>query len=370
LLRQVDPIDGSTGNTLKPVIELLPPQQPGAAPQQVKVTVRSSDLVGRSIAGFNLWLGWFDPNQERAATVKNCEVTFGTLQGRLAVNRDSPLKQLKDLYQDDLNKVKELLKQQVDKLELPSPLPPPAGNVSIHDLLISNIPFVPDLGKKLQSVIHDAIDTAFDKILETLTGVVSETQTEEWLMRIGVNGQWATRYLPSVAHFPISFSPDVKFDVALGPDDPLFWSSSGVEFNPVGDMMRAAHADRILKDKDGQELQWVDIVNADKVARRDMMFDYTMHIITGNNRSTFALGIENDMIGVKDPGDFGSPGKDPASSDPLAVKDVNDGTTHLAPVVNFAHAAGTGQEFILVEDASKHDYKLTMTIQVEHQEPE
>ena len=368
LLRSLEPIDGSTGKTLKPVIELLPPPKPGAPPQQVKVTVRAGDLVGRSITGFNLWLGWFDPNKERAATVKNCEVKFNTLQGRLAVDRDSPLKQLKDLYQDDLNDLKDILKRKVDDLELPSPLP--AGKVSINDLLKSKIPLVPELGKKLQSVIHDAIDTAFDKILEVLTGVVAETQTEEWLMRIGVNGQWATRYLQSVAHFPISFSPDVKFDIALGPDDPLFWSSSGVEFNPVGDMMRAAHADRILKDKDGQELQWDQIVKADKEARRDMMFDYALHIIKGNNRSTFALGIENDMIGIKDPGDFASPGSDPQSSDPLAVKAVDPGTTQLTPVVKFAHAAGTGQEFILVEDASKSDYKLTMTIQVEQQKPE
>lgn len=394
LLREIIPLDFPVGDKamIKPVIELLPPKdQPTAPPKQVKLTIKASDITGvpGGFAGFILSLGWLDPNLTRASTVKDCKVAFSGIQGRLSVNRDSPANQIKPLFQDDLQKARQKLLDSVDNLPV-IPLPPPAKNASINDLINNGLPKpiphdqVSNLGKDLQGLVHDAINAAFDKIFDGLADLLSDTQTEEWLMRIGVNGRWQTRFLKDLDNKPIAFAKPFIFEIPLGPDDVLFYSSAGVEFNPVGDMMREARLQRVLKNSAGKPLTWNEIVSATGTDLRNIVFDYALKILLGNSQTgLLALGIENTMIGIKDPKSFASPGNNPATDNPIAMKGVATGSTLFTPVAKFARAAAVpGQtaknpenkklpdEFILVEDSSRRDYELTGLIQIADQKPE
>jgi len=397
LLRELVPLNGPVGDgaLIKPVIEVLPPPsgKPGAAPQQVRITIRASDLkaVKRDYAGFILSLGWLDPTLTQAVTVKNCNVAFSALQGRLSVDRDSPLDQIRPLFQKDLNAAKKTIKDNVDNIPiLPNPIPG-QKNASINDLINNNLPNFPPLflqsnvaalGRKLKSLVDDAIDKAFDTILNELGKVISSSQTEEWLVRIGVNGRWQTRFLPDLDKSVQVFKNPITFQVPLGPDDFLFYSSGGVEFNPVGDMMLAPRLNRVLRNAKGTPEKWDEIVNAKGDDFRNLVFDYAIKILTGNSATgLLALGIENAVLGIKDPKSFAGAGNDPAIDDPIAMKGVQDGSNQIQPVVKFARAAlpqpsddnppqGSGEEFILVEDPSKSDYKLTGLIQIASQKPQ
>ncbi len=371
---------------IKPVIEILPPvsDKPGAAPQQVKLTIRASDIQGvkGGFAGFILSLGWLDPNLEQAATVKNCNVAFSALDGRFVI-RDSPLDQIRPLFQRDLEAVKDKLKKDADDFTI---LPIP-GAASINQLINNNLPKpiphdqVHNLGLDIQKIVDDAIDKAFELVLEELAKLIAGSQTEEWLVRIGVNGRWQTRYLPKVDKGVTQvFKEPCIFNIPLGPEDFLFYSSGGVEFNPVGDMMRARRSDRLLN-KGGDPTRpftWNEIVNAQGAELRSLVFDYALKILTGNSSTgLLALGIENTILGIKDPKSFAKAANDndPEIDNPISMKGVKTGSTQIQPVVKFARAAlpkpdntnppeGTGEEFILVEDPSKSDYKLTGLIQI------
>ena len=392
LLREIIPLDFPAGDKamIKPIIELIPPSDdPTAPPKQVKLTIRASDITGvpGGFAGFILSLGWLDPNLTRASTVKDCKVTFSRLHGRLSVNRDSPLNQVKPLFKDDLDKARKELLDQVDKLPI---IPIPGKNASINDLIDNHFPKpiphdqVADVGRKLQSLVHEAINKAFDAILDGLANIVSATQTEEWLMRIGVNGRWQTRYLKDLGSSPVPFAKPLTFEIPLGPDDLLFYSSAGVEFNPVGDMMREARLGRVLKNSAGQPFTWDGIANATGDEFRKLVFDYALAILKGNSQTgALALGIENTMIGIKDPKSFANAGNDPAADNPIAMKGISAGSTVITPVAKFARAAAVPgqtatdpenekmpQEFILVEDSARSDYQLTGLIQIEDQKPE
>jgi hypothetical protein len=202
-----------------------------------------------------------------------------------------------------------------------------------------------------------------------------------------MNGRWQTRYLQSVGKSIEVFSNPITFQVPLGPDDFLFYSSGGVEFNPVGDMMREARKDRTLTHKLGGidvPLTWNEIVAARGKDLTDLVFKYALAILLGNSKTgILALGIENTVLGIKDPKKFDPSSNDPEIDDPIAMKGVQTGSTTLQPVVNFARAAaehfpgdppdetkGFPQEYILVENATRSDYKLTGLIQVADQKPE
>ncbi|MBS1877372.1 MAG: hypothetical protein JSU00_29440 [Acidobacteria bacterium] len=380
LLRELSPLAGLTATDafIKPVIEILPPPKDkvGAPPQQVKLTIKGSDLAGAKggAAGFVLSLGWLDPNLAQASTVKNCSVAFSALQGRLAIDRDSPLNQFKPLFQKELDDLKDKVLEEIAKIELPSPVP--GLKVTINDLINNNLKpdvlhdQVKKIGEALKAAIKAGVDAAFDKIFDSLADIIAGTQTEEWLMRFGVNGRWETRYLQSVDKGKVHVLGNAPtFQIPLGPDDLLFYSTSGVEFNPVGDMMCAPHKNRVLKDANGQELTWEQIANAKGDELRSLMFDYALKTLVGNSANgLLAMGVENSPLGIKDPGSFSDPGDDPEISNPISMKHVEPGSTQLQPVTKFARAAG--EEFILVEDSQHSDYKLTGLIQIAKQQPQ
>ena len=399
LLRELESLNAPVGDQglIKPVIQVLPPppDKAGAAPQQVKLTIRASDIakVKGGSAGFILSLGWLDPNLTQALTVKNCNAAFSALQGRLAVDRDSPLNQIEPLIAKDLKKAKDKLHDTVDNIPIiPNPIPG-QKNASINDLINNGLPKpfphdqIADLGKQIQSLVHKAIDVAFDAIIKELSKLVAGTQTEEWLLRVGMNGRWQTRFLKDVDKSVQVLPNPITFQVPLGPDDFLYYSSGGAEFNPVGDMMREARKDRLLTHKiggGGAAFTWDEIVSARGKDLTDLVFQYALAILLGNSKTgLLALGIENTVLGIKDPKSFDQSGTDPEVDNPIAMKGVQTGTATIQPVVNFARAAaehfpddppdeseGFPEEYILVENQTKSDYRLTGLIQIADQKPD
>ena len=388
LLRDLQPLnpDPGDGGLIKPILQVLPPPPdasgnappPGTPPKQVLVTVKGSDIakIKSATGGFILSLGWLDPNRSQAATVQDCNVAFSGLTGRLSVNRDSPKQLFNDLFKNDLDKLKQTIKDKVDNISLDTPIP--GVTLSINDLanFQSNtlppavVNAVRNIGQTLKNLVDKAVDDAVDNIINGITNGISKDEDEEWLLRAGVNGRWQTRFIKLKDNQPIALSNPYSFHIPLGPDDLLFYSSGGVEFNPVGAMMRAGHADRILKGKDDKgndvELTWGQIAGASGDKLRDMMFDYTIKVLVGNSASGFALGIENTVLGIMDPGDFSSPGGNPATSNPLRMKGTLPGTTQIQPVVHFAQASDIDKECILEEDG-RNDYKFIGLIQISKQ---
>lgn len=380
LLRLVTPITSSVTfiKKITPEIELLPPPggEPGALPKQVKVTIRKDDLDASpgGYAGCVLSLGWLDPNLTQAETVKKVTLTFNTIRGRLTPGqeRDSPLKQLREPFEAEINALKKKLHDQADNLQLP--LPPPLPRPSINDLINNNLQpkplhdLVANIGREFQKAVHAMIDKIFDTILDGITDLIAGSSTEEWLIRIGVNGRWRSFFIRNMSDNTVGLPQVFQYKLGLGPDDLLFFSSSGVEFSPVGDMMCAHRTDRLLTHKDRNPLNWPDIVSASGQFHKDLIFNYALAVFKGNSAvSGLALGFENSPLGIMDPGSFASPGTTVGASNPLAVGKVQPGTRPLAlPDVKLARAAG--EELILVE-TRHNDYRFTGTIEIVKQQP-
>ncbi len=218
-------------------------------------------------------------------------------------------------------------------------------------------------------------------MINTLANLVAGTQTEEWLLRVAVNGRWQTRFFGDVSKKANIIADPYEFKVSLGPDDLLFFASNGIEFNPVGDMMLAGHPDRLLKRKrDNHVLTWNEITSAKGVDHEDIVFSYALDLLTGNpSTGLLALGIDNTPVGLIEPGDFSNPGSDPASSNPLSMKTVQPSSVALqVPTAKFAEATSaipsasgkaSSDEAILVEDSSRNDYRFTATINIQKQVP-
>lgn len=89
---------GSVGTL--PILELLPPPQPGQAPQQVRVTITQGMLKGVAAYAFRLSLGWHDPTREFARRVIFYEVEIKKLVMRLT-DRDNPAQKMRNLVGKD-----------------------------------------------------------------------------------------------------------------------------------------------------------------------------------------------------------------------------------------------------------------------------
>jgi hypothetical protein len=135
----------------------------------------------------------------------------------------------------------------------------------------------------------------------------------------------------------------------------------GTEFNPVGDMMRLAHRDRVLTSGD-VEIPWAQIADPqiDQTKRRKMVFDYVLKVMS----HTSVFGIDDEPLGMIDP-DPANAGTSIQSSNPLQVKGLQAGTFPISRTARFARAAS--DEMILVEDPSKDDYTIEGSLVVESQ---
>lgn len=353
LLRNVRQLFQSGVPRIEPIIEFIPPDDPKKPPTQVKVTVplKSVDANARA-CGFVLSLGWFDPNLELAAKVKSCNLVISGFSGRLQV-RDSGIKKIREVFAKEEARMREELLKKVDDIVIPLPIP----FLKLH---VGDLPPV-------KALVHKMVNAGIDEFFAALGKTFSET--EEWLFRFGVNGVWKSVFIDGVKNSAVSFSPQIQFEnILLGEDDFLFFSAHGIEFDPVGDMMLAEHAKRIITDNK-VEIPWPLIVTPDadpakaKIKLRDMAFQYVLKVLSGTTKDSLALGLDNSPLGIIDP-DITKKGT-AQDSNPLLMRGLGEQTFQIRRTAKFARAVG--EQFILAEDSAKDDYTINYILQIRNQ---
>jgi hypothetical protein len=352
-----------------PVIELLQSAKGPGIVEQVKVTVPVGEL-GRSDghAGFLLSLGWFDPNLERANTAKSAQVKIEKMRGRLEQDRDTPVETLRKLFEKELEEIKKDIVDEIDKIEIQI-LPPPAPPLSINRMINNELPTplnaaVTRIGLEIRNQLRNLVDAVVKALLDALAGGVSEATTEECMFHFGVNGRWTSRFVELERKELQPLTPPVDVELVLGPDDALHYASSGVEWNPVGDMMFESSDNRLLR-RDGKEVDWSDITRASGDQLRDLVFEYVLRIVLGRPGLSLAMGLENDPIGVKQPQALDQPN----AINPIGMKNAEPGDVAVdATASTFAHAEGQ-QSVLSVEVPGKKDYELEGTVRIAKQFP-
>jgi hypothetical protein len=346
---------------LDPIVEVIPATDPSLPPTQAKLTIPKAQLSGAEAAGVILSLGWFDPNLERAGTVQRCTVSFSGLSGRFTV-RDDPVKQIREMFKQEEADLRKEIADRVAKIKI--------LGLGLDDIPVVPNPFSPgqniDLGGDLKKLVSQIVDKALEGFIDALAKAIGDkTENEEWLLRVGVNGRWQTRYFRNLDKGAFALPKPIAFELFLGPDDFFFLSSGGVEFNPVGDMMRAPKNRRLLTKRNNQPFAWNEIVTATGDVRRDLIFGYALEVLAGNSASANpALGLENTPLGILDP-DFSRADDIPETSNPLRMKNVTPQTVQFNRLARFARA--TGEQLVLVENPSLDDYQLTAILQIAKQ---
>jgi hypothetical protein len=356
-----------------PVIELLQSAKGPGVVEQVKLTVPAGQL-GRSKghAGFLLSLGWFDPNLERANTAKSARVQIDAMRGRLSQDRDTPVETLRKLFDPELKEIKKKIVAEIAKIKLPI-IP---GNPTTIDELINNpLPeplhsMVAGIAEEIKRLALTMVDKTLEELLNLLAAGVGGATTEECMFHFGVNGRWTSRYLDLERNVRQDFkSPQgvpnpVDVEVVLGPDDALHYASSGVEWNPVGNIMFEAQADRMLQG-DGGAVNWSQISRASGTELRDLAFEYALQILKGGSGAGIAMGIENDPIGVKQPQALDKPD----GTNPIGMRNAQPGDVDVDRAAStFAHAEGR-QSVLSVEVPAQKDYVLEGTVHIAKQFP-
>lgn len=362
---------GLTVKLITPVLEMLPSAEGPGRIDQVKLTVRADDLAapGADLAGFLLSLGWFDPNATEAEKVKHCEVEFSHVHGRLDKERDDAVGTLRTLFKEELDKAKQSVTDEIDK-NIKIPLIPAMSAVSIHDLIHNTLPepvgsVVKGIGELLHGLAHKIVDAVFEAMLDLMGKAVNSLSTEEWMLHFGVNGRWRSRFVDvqkDAQKQPLS-SP-VNVEVFLGPDDMLFQSTGGVQWNAVGEIMQLPHDKRLLR-HNGNAVNWSEIVAARGDVLRDLMFQYVLDILVGPSDLSLVLGIENDPLGIREPAALDRPD----GVNPMVMRDTAPGGASFdRSAVPFARTVG--QEAVLAaENVGARDYVLDGKVEIGRQFP-
>ncbi|MFN0060250.1 MAG: hypothetical protein ACKVX7_17465 [Planctomycetota bacterium] len=370
LLMKLRPLTGAGSIAIEPIVELIRPDDPKKAPTQARIKIPLKAAPKAEAAGFILSLGWHDPARVEAQKVKRCRVRVLSFEPK--VERDSPAKKLREIFKKEEDGLKAEIKKRVGDIKIIDLDLGPLGNVTIR---LKDVPL-------LGALIQDMVAAAFTAFIDGLVGLLP-VESEEWLLRIGVNGRWKTHYFDPVSlkvfdfRNPAVISPEQAdkfiFDFKLAPNDQLFVTSSGIEFDPVGDMMRAPFAKRLLEhpDRDNSAMLWREIVSPHpdeqeaKRIRRAAVFQYVFKVMTDTTAggiSKIALGFENQPLGILDP-DPTTRGFTPQSN-PIVIRD-NFPESTIRRTTPFARAAG--EQMVLVEKVSTADYVLTYTVEVKGQ---
>lgn len=355
LLQKVETLQDAFA--LKPDVDLVPPTEPNRPPTLAKVRIKAADLQKRGTHAFILNLGWHDPNLVRASEVKKCTVIVKSIEP--FIQRDNALTLVKEMFAKELRDMEIQIREQVKKIHIFG-----TSLGELEDLVDpKNGGLLGNFGSEIRKMVDDAIDRAIHAVIETLTGFVGEAITDdEWLFRMGLNGNWRSFFKGDVTarRFDLDIGRPV-FDVALGPKDELFFASSGVEFNAMGDMLRHTLEHRTFRA--GQSsTDWGALTDAEGAELKKLAFTYALRVLAGDSEEKLTLGIENTMIGLVDPADVAD--DDPVLSNPLLVGGVEPIQTDVRRVAKFARAAPT--DYILFQDG-RDDYALTYELRVEDQ---
>ena len=317
LLQKVEGLIGGDSIKIEPVVKVLPAETPGKPPTQVLVTIPAK-AIGRTTAsaGFILSLGWHDPTRVRAAEVKRCAVRMTGVN--VKQDRDNSVKEFRERFAGVEQRLRSEIKKRIEKLTI--------FGYGLNDLPTlenrkpANLPEqVYEAGSKVKQFIDQAIDKALLTFEDLLQGIMGGAESDEWLLRIGVNGRWRSVYMNDVVKGARDLpGPALFWNLDLGPDDPLFITAGGVEVNAVGGMMRDSLRDRML------ELRHTPI-DLDKICfpdpdLTDLVFEYAVQTLVGNSKRPLAFGSENTALGLIDP--QGEGGQDFGRSNPLIVKTI------------------------------------------------
>lgn len=350
-----------------PIIELLPPATPRAAPQQVRVKIPQG-VLGGAAYGFKLSLGWHDPTREFARQVLVYELDVRSLTMRLT-DRENPAQKLRNLVGADREKaLRDAIMAELEQIEVDVPF----LKEPIHPLKI------PALRALVEPVVTKMLDTLLDIIVKLMP---TETE-EEWLLRIGVNGAWATFFLkPKIQRIepapgqpstnkPVDFNASgLVFRGSLAIGDELSMALHGSEFDPVGDIMRAPLDGRTLKLPNGAKVPWANIVSPNtKKEFDDILFDVMHRLMfdTTGGVSRLSLGFDNSPLGLIDPDPVGNRGTQPQNN-PMVAQAVIDPAVRLTRSATFARALSP--EMVLVEDGAggRPDYRVVYELKITHQ---
>ncbi|MFO1078575.1 MAG: hypothetical protein U1E73_12700 [Planctomycetota bacterium] len=345
-----------------PEITVLRPDDPKQAPQQVKVKVPCTQLGDAEAYGFVLDLGWHDPVLAQARKVLECKVEAKRFSGAIQV-RDSGIRKIRALFKQEEAELRAEIAAEVAK--------------RLANIRILGIPVLDnDLARGLiQKIIDKALEGFLDVLEKTL-----KLESEEWLLRVGVNGEWHRVFDPEVPSAEGNPDPTghvfkekplkhaITAETRLDKQDPVSLSTNGMEFDPVGDMMRAPLAKRMLR-LDGQALTWAEICDpagdaaAKKQRLRRMAMKYTIDLLTDSTSTVMALGLDNSPLGQIDPRSDRK-GPSPASN-PVEIGDPEPGFDDGVQQAKFARAVG--DDAVLAQKPDKNDYFLFYSLQVKPQ---
>jgi hypothetical protein len=362
LLKKLDAIPFAGAKLVEPQIEVVRPDDPTKAPSQVKLKIAKDSLSGTDAAAFLLSLGWHDPAEVQARTVKRCRIEIIDLKRGFA--RDAPAEKIRAMLVEQEAQFKAEIKRQIRLITVTIL---PGVSVPVVD--------IPIIGPMIEKFAIDAVD----KFINLVVGLVP-AGSEEWMFRFGVNGRWRSHFFKEVTKDSLemrdpqfdSKRDDFIFDLALGPDDELFIATNGAEFDPVGDMMRAKRDDRFIKLR-GNPVPWSQLAALNEKDRRAVILQYVLKSMIDTTGSLLALGLDNEPLGFVDP----DPSQAGTTKDnnPILVKNV---TLDTATVVRQPIAAkAVGDQMILVNTPNRRDglgrlvrdYRLTYKLEIKDNIP-
>ncbi len=218
-------------------------------------------------------------------------------------------------------------------------------------------------GSEARKVMHCQV-----KLDHLFKGSVDhDTFSEEWMIKIGVNGRWFTQYFDGVRNNTSLKLNAQVIDFWLSEDDFIYVSSHGAEMDLVGDFFERARNDRTLT-LDDKVIDWdKDVVpwNQAKLWRLCRRMGWMM-------ASTFK--DENDPLGIIDPGhgrignknQLQDVGNGVFLGNPIKLKSVKDSTLKYSLIAYSTEADDLSAE--LLESTFIVDYTLNFSVDVKRQQ--
>lgn len=243
-----------------------------------------------------------------------------------------------------------------------------AGSADYYGVMISLGWYDPD-GSQARKVLHCQV--TLDNFHKGSVNHV--TFSEEWSVKIGVNGRWLTQHFDGVRNNHTYNFNLPTIDLWLSEDDFISISSHGAEIKLVGDFFDRSQNRRTVT-INGHDVQWNrDVLSHDRQTQWDICYAIA-------DMMFFTFARQNDPLGIIDPGPLppglpippGSPppaqkpGVNVAFKNPIQLKYVGDGTIKMNLIGYAVEADPHSAE--LEEEINTVDYILNFSIKVQRQQ--
>ena len=194
-----------------------------------------------------------------------------------------------------------------------------------------------------------------------------DTFSEEWSIKIGVNGRWFTQYFDGVRNNTTLTLAARPIDLWLSEDDFISISSHGAEIDLVGDFFERPQGGRTAR-IGNHAVDWNrDVMSHDRQTLWNICYAIADMML-------FTFDDENDPLGIIDPSPLPSgtanpsqkPGVNVALTNPIQLKYLSDGTIKTGFIGYAVEADSHSAE--LEELKGTIDYTLNLTIKVQRQQ--